>query len=84
MLIPALPHIIITTPFVIRIMLPAIRSLEPEYYEQAQMLGLSPTGLGGTAEFRHLGPNSRICSHTMAFSLGEFGASWILAVWFLG
>ena len=26
----------------IRIILPAIRSLEPEYLEQAQLLGLSP------------------------------------------
>ena len=36
------PHVIITTPFVVRIMLPAMRSLEPEYHEQALLLGLSP------------------------------------------
>ena len=79
MLIPALPHIIITTPFVIRIMLPAIRSLEPEYYEQAQMLGLSPIKAWWHGRVSLLrAPIVVSAALTMAFSLGEFGASWIL------
>ena len=79
MLIPALPHIIITTPFVIRIMLPALRSLEPEYYEQAKMLGLSPIKAWWHGKISVLrAPIVVSAALTMAFSLGEFGASWIL------
>ena len=77
--LPAVPHIIITTPFVVRIMLPAIRSLEPEYYEQAILLGLSPIKAwwhGRVALLR--APIVVSAALTMAFSLGEFGASWIL------
>ncbi len=78
-LIPAIPHIIITTPFVIRIMLPAIRSLDGAYYEQAIMLGLRPIKAwwhGRVAFLR--APLVVSGALTMAFSLGEFGASWIL------
>ncbi len=78
-LIPAIPHIIITTPFVIRIMLPAIRSLEPEYLEQARMLGLSPLMAWWHGRISILrAPIVVSAALTMAFSLGEFGASWIL------
>ena len=77
--IPAIPHIIITTPFVIRILLPAIRSLEPEYHEQAQLLGLSPIKAWWHARIALLrAPIVVSAALTMAFSLGEFGASWIL------
>ena len=79
MLIPAIPHIIITTPFVIRIMLPAIRSLEPEYVEQAKMLGLSPIKAWWHGRVSILrAPIVVSAALTMAFSLGEFGASWVL------
>ena len=77
--LPAVPHIIITTPFVVRIMLPAIRSQEPEYHEQALLLGLSPISAwwhGRVALLR--APIVVSAALTMAFSLGEFGASWIL------
>ena len=78
-IIPAIPHVIITTPFVVRIMLPAMRSLEPEYHEQALLLGLSPAKAwwhGRIALLR--APLVVSAALTMAFSLGEFGASWIL------
>lgn len=78
-IIPAIPHVIITTPFVVRIMLPAMRSLEPEYHEQAMLLGLSPISAwwhGRIALLR--APLVVSAALTMAFSLGEFGASWIL------
>ena len=79
MLLPAIPHIIITTPFVIRIMLPALRSLEPEYLEQAKMLGLSPIKAWWHGRISILrAPIVVSAALTMAFSLGEFGASWIL------
>lgn len=77
--IPAIPHIIITTPFVIRILLPAIRSLDVTYYEQAMMLGLGPLKAWwhGKAAFLRA-PLVVAGALTMAFSLGEFGASWVL------
>ena len=79
MIIPAIPHIIITTPFVVRIMLPAIRSLEPEYQEQAALLGLSPLRTWWHSRIALLrAPMVVSGALTMAFSLGEFGASWIL------
>ena len=78
-IIPAIPHIIITTPFVIRIILPALRSIDSSYYEQAIMLGMSPVKAwwhGKVAFIR--APLVVAGALTMAFSLGEFGASWIL------
>ena len=78
-LIPAIPHIVITTPFVIRIMLPAMRSLQPEYMEQAKLLGLSTIKSWWHAKILMLrAPLVVSAALTMAFSLGEFGASWIL------
>jgi len=78
-IIPAIPHIIITTPFVIRILLPAIRSIDPSYYEQARLLGLNPlrSWWHGRVSFLKA-PLVVAGALTMAFSLGEFGASWIL------
>ena len=64
------PHIIITTPFVIRIMLPALRSFEPEYYEQAKMLGLSPIKAWWHGKISVLrAPIVVSAALTMAFSL---------------
>ena len=78
-ILPAVPHIIITTPFVVRIMLPAIRSLEPQYHEQAMLLGLSPAKAWWHGRISLLrAPIIVSAALTMAFSLGEFGASWIL------
>ena len=78
-LIPVLPHILLTTPFVVRIMLPAIRSLDDSFEEQAKMLGLSPFKIWLHSKLSFLlGPLAVAGSLTIAFSLGEFGATWIL------
>lgn len=78
-LIPVLPHILLTTPFVVRIMLPAIRSLDDSFEEQAKMLGLSPFRIWLHSKLSFLlGPLAVAGSLTIAFSLGEFGATWIL------
>ena len=78
-LIPVLPHILLTTPFVVRIMLPAIRSLDNSFEEQAKMLGLSPFRIWLHSKLSFLlGPLAVAGSLTIAFSLGEFGATWIL------
>ena len=77
--LPVIPHAMLTTPFVIRILLPALRSLDSTYDETAAMLGYS--------QFQRfikvripLMKNSLVVAATLsiAFSLGEFGASWIL------
>ncbi|RJU82126.1 MAG: iron ABC transporter permease [Candidatus Poseidoniales archaeon] len=78
-LIPVLPHILLTTPFVVRIMLPAIRSLDSSFEEQAGMLGLSPLKIWIHSKLSFLlAPLAVAGSLTIAFSLGEFGATWIL------
>jgi len=77
--IPVLPHILLTTPFVVRIMLPAIRSLDSSFEEQAGMLGLSPLKIWIHSKLSFLlAPLAVAGSLTIAFSLGEFGATWIL------
>lgn len=77
--LPVLPHVILTTPFVVRVMLPAMRAVEPKWSEQARVLNLSQfqTWYHGRFSFVR-GPAVVASSLTLAFSLGEFGASWLL------
>jgi thiamine transport system permease protein len=77
--LPVVPHVILTTPFVVRVMLPAMRSVEPKWIEQAQVLNLNrfQTWYHGHFSFVR-GPAVVASSLTLAFSLGEFGASWLL------
>jgi len=78
-LIPVLPHIMLTTPFVVRIMTPAMRAIDPAFVQQAKLLNLSPLRCWWHGRLSFLrGPAIVAASLTLAFSLGEFGASWIL------
>ena len=78
-LLPVYPHVLLTVPFVVRIMLPAYQSLDPAFSEQCRMLNLSPTRSWYHGTFMFLrGPAVVAGSLTLAFSLGEFGASWLL------
>ena len=78
-LIPVLPHIMLTTPFVVRIMTPAMRAIDPAFEQQAKLLNLSPLRCWWHGRLSFLrGPAIVAASLTLAFSLGEFGASWIL------
>ena len=78
-IIPAVPHIILTTPFVIRILLPAMRSIDPIFKEQGLILKMSGLRLWWHSRMAFLrAPLVVSGSLTIAFSLGEFGASWIL------
>ncbi|MBT5618571.1 MAG: iron ABC transporter permease [Euryarchaeota archaeon] len=78
-LLPILPHVILTVPFVVRIMLPAMRSVDPKWKEQATVLGLNPLRTWYHGYFSFIrGPAVVASSLTLAFSLGEFGASWLL------
>ncbi|MDA9828184.1 hypothetical protein N9C12_00660 [Candidatus Poseidoniaceae archaeon] len=77
--LPVYPHVLLTVPFVVRVMLPAYGSLDPKYTEQCRLLNLTPiqTWYHGTLMFLR-GPAVVAGSLTLAFSLGEFGASWLL------
>ena len=76
---PVLAHIMITTPFVVRIMLPAIRSLDDKYDECAQTLGLSKLKRFFLIKVPMLRGSILVAAiFTIAMSLGEFGASWVV------
>ena len=77
--LPVIPHAMLTTPFVIRILLPALRSLDSSYDETAAMLGYSQYQRFIKVRIPLL-KGSLVVAATLsiAFSLGEFGASWIL------
>lgn len=78
-LLPVLPHVILTVPFVVRVMLPAMRAVEPKWDEQATVLNLSPIRSWYHGYFSFVrGPAVVASSLTVAFSMGEFGASWLL------
>jgi len=71
--------VILTVPFVVRVMLPAMRSVEPKWSEQATVLNLSPLRSWYHGYFSFVrGPAVVASSLTVAFSMGEFGASWLL------
>ena len=77
--LPLLAHLIIALPFAMRVILPAMRSLDPSYLEAARTLGASPF----TVLFKvHLpllrGPLIVAAILAFAVSLGEFGATWLL------
>lgn len=77
--LPVIPHIMLVLPFVIRLMVPAIERIEPVYAEQAAMFPLS--------RFSHwwhtrgaflVVPGTMAASLCLAFSLGEFGATYLV------
>ena len=78
-ILPALPHIMLTTPFVVRIILAALRGLDPAYDENARVLGLSTIERMKKIHFPLMkGPIFIAGIFTMAMSMGEFGASWVV------
>lgn len=79
-LLPVWAHVMMVTPFVVRVMLPAIRSLDQHYIEQAKVLGLSRLSQFHKVTLPSLkGPVIVASALCLAFSLGEFGATWVLA-----
>lgn len=76
---PILAHVMITTPFVVRIILPALRSLEPKYEECARTLGLTKIQRFFIIEIPLLRGSILVAAiFIMAMSMGEFGASWVI------
>ena len=77
--LPILPHAMLTTPFVIRILLPAMREIDSSYEDAGKILGYSPIQRFLRITIPLLKPQLVVAAAlSMAFSLGEFGASWIL------
>ena len=78
--LPVWAHIMMVCPFVVRIMLPAFRSLDQLYSDQATVLGMSDTEVFWKIKIPLLKPQIIVSAAlSMAFSLGEFGASWMLS-----
>ena len=77
--LPILPHAMLTTPFVIRILLPAMREIDSSYEDAGKILGYSPIQRFLRIKIPLLKPQLVVAAAlSMAFSLGEFGASWLL------
>ncbi len=77
--LPLLAHLIIALPFSMRVLLPAMRSLDKSYIEVARTLGAGRWRVFTGVHLPLLrGP--LIVSGILAFavSLGEFGATWLL------
>ncbi len=78
-LTPAIAHVMITTPFVVRIILPALRSIDPIYDECARTLGISKFKRFFKIKVPMLRGSILIATiFTLAMSMGEFGASWVV------
>ena len=77
--LPVIPHIMLVLPFVIRLMIPAIERIEPMYAEQAALLPM-----GALAHWWHsrgaflVVPATMAASLCLAFSMGEFGATFLV------
>ena len=77
--LPILPHAMLTTPFVVRILLPAMREIDSDYDDAGKVLGYTTLQRFVWIKLRLLKPQIVVAAAlSMAFSLGEFGASWIL------
>jgi thiamine transport system permease protein len=79
MLIP-LAHTLVALPFVIRSLLPALRSIRPRLHQAASVLGASPMQVIRLVDLP-LVSRSVLVAATYAFtiSMGEFGATALLA-----
>jgi thiamine transport system permease protein len=77
--LPLIAHLIIALPFAMRVILPAMRSLDPSYLEAARTLGASQLKVIFKVHIPLLrGPLIVAAILAFAVSLGEFGATWLL------
>ena len=76
---PVIAHVMITTPFVVRIILPALRSIDPSYDECARTLGIPKIKRFFSIKVPLLRGSIIVSSiFIIAMSMGEFGASWVV------
>jgi len=77
--LPALPHIILVLPFVIRLLVPAMERINELYAQQANLLQMSSLQRWWHSRGAFLVPTMTMAaSLCLAFSLGEFGASFLV------
>ena len=77
--LPVLPHIMLVLPFVIRLMVPAIERIDPMYAEQAALLPMTRMAFWWHSRGSFLlVPATMAASLCLAFSLGEFGATFLV------
>lgn len=77
--IPAYGHVMLTTPFVVRILLPAMRGLDPDFENSAALLGARPFRRLVSIRLPLLRGSLIVAGcFVLAISLGEFGASWVV------
>jgi thiamine transport system permease protein len=73
-------HSLVAIPFVVRIVLPAIRSIDPDLRHAASTLGASPFKLWRRVDLPLISKAALVASgFSMAISLGEFGATAFIA-----
>jgi len=76
---PVFAHVMITTPFVVRILISSRRSIKQDYLECAKVLGLNNKERLFKIEFPLMKHSIFIAIiFVIAMSLGEFGASWVV------
>ena len=72
-------HATLVLPIVVRVLLPAMRRLQPEFEACAATLGLGPWRRFALVRWPMLRPAAVVAAGlALAFSLGEFGASWVV------
>ena len=77
--LPALPHIMLVLPFVIRLLVPAMERINELYAQQANLLQMSSVQRWWHSRGAFLMPTMTMAaSLCLAFSLGEFGASFLV------
>jgi ABC-type Fe3+ transport system permease subunit len=77
--LPVVPHIMLVLPFVIRLMVPAIERIDPMYAEQASLLPMNRMAFWWHSRGSFLlVPATMAASLCLAFSLGEFGATFLV------
>lgn len=77
--LPAVPHIMLVLPFVIRLMVPAIERIDPIFAEQASLLPMGKVSIWWHSRGSFLVvPATMAGSLCLAFSMGEFGATFLV------
>ena len=77
--LPVVAHVMLVLPFVIRLMVPAIERIDPVFAEQASLLPMRPLAFWWHSRGSFLVvPATMAASLCLAFSLGEFGATFLV------
>lgn len=73
-------HAVVALPFVVRVLLPAVRALDPDQRQAARTLGASTWQALASTDVKALsGPLATAAAFAFAISAGEFGATVFIA-----